>query len=142
MTAKANSKSCQTSEMELSPRVVTGFRGERRILSNILDEAFCENSRKRKTVHYFCKTSILDVWRGSEYASEERIHKFLNLTLRSLWPTKYTALYVTFWRPKLRGQFSENLGLWIYEFLFNSDDRISKEKNYESSSFCSYWAKE
>ena len=44
------------------------------------------------------------------------------------WPTKYTALYVTFWRPKLRGQFSENLVLWIYEFFFNFGDRISKEK--------------
>ena len=44
------------------------------------------------------------------------------------WPTKYTVVYVTFWRPKLRGQFSENLVLWIYEFLFNSADRISKEK--------------
>ena len=39
------------------------------------------------------------------------------------WPTKYTALYVTFWRPKLRGQFSKNLVLWIYEFLFNSGER-------------------
>ena len=44
------------------------------------------------------------------------------------WPTKYTALYVTFWRPKLRDQFSENLVLWIYEFLFNFCDRISNEK--------------
>ena len=37
------------------------------------------------------------------------------------------------WRRKLRCQFSENLVLWIYEFLFNSGDRISKEKNYGSS---------
>ena len=44
------------------------------------------------------------------------------------WPTKYTALYVTFWRPKLRGQFSKNLVLWIYEFLFNSGER---KKNCE-----------
>ena len=27
------------------------------------------------------------------------------------WPTKYTALCVTFWREKLRNQFSENLVL-------------------------------
>ena len=44
------------------------------------------------------------------------------------WSTKYTALYVTFWRPKLRGQFSENLVLSIYKFLFNFGDRISEEK--------------
>ena len=31
------------------------------------------------------------------------------------------------WRSKLRGQFSKNLVLWIYEFLFNSGDRISQE---------------
>ena len=34
MTKKANSKPCQTSEMELFPQVVTGFRGEVRILPN------------------------------------------------------------------------------------------------------------
>ena len=49
------------------------------------------------------------------------------------WLAKYTALYVAFWRPKLRGQFLENLELRIYEFLFNSGDRISNEKHYESS---------
>ena len=44
------------------------------------------------------------------------------------WPTKYTTLYVTLWRSKLRGQFWENLELWIYDFLFNSGDKISKKK--------------
>ena len=43
----------------------------------------------------FAKPSIWDVWQGSEYASEERIHKFLNLTLRSPWPTKYTRPYMS-----------------------------------------------
>ena len=32
MATKANSRPCQTSEMELFPQVVTGFRGELRIL--------------------------------------------------------------------------------------------------------------
>ena len=54
--------------------------------------------------------------------------KLLNVYVERARPTKYMALYVTFWRPKLRGQFSENLELWIYEFIFNSGDRISKEK--------------
>ena len=40
----------------------------------------------------------------------------------------HTAVYDTFWKPKLRGQFSENLVLWIYEFIFNSSNRISKEE--------------
>ena len=44
------------------------------------------------------------------------------------WPTKYTAVYVTFEGQTLRGQFSENLVLRIYEFLFNSGGKISKEK--------------
>ena len=44
------------------------------------------------------------------------------------WPTKYTAIYVTFEGQKLRGHFSENLVLRIYKFLFNSDGKISKEK--------------
>ena len=44
------------------------------------------------------------------------------------WPTKYT--YVTFEDEKLRGQFSENLVLWIYE---RKKKNFQKEKNYESS---------
>ena len=35
MATKANSKPCQTSEMELFPQVLTGFRGELRILLNM-----------------------------------------------------------------------------------------------------------
>ena len=35
INTKVNSKLCQTSEMELFPRVVSGFRGELRILPNI-----------------------------------------------------------------------------------------------------------
>ena len=38
------------------------------------------------------------------------------------WPTKYTTIYFTFWRPKLRHQFSENL---VIEF--------PKKKTYGSS---------
>ena len=56
INTKVSSKPCQISEMELFRQVVTGFRGELRILSNIYDGAFCENSQKRKAVHYFCKT--------------------------------------------------------------------------------------
>ena len=37
MATKANSKPCQTSEME--PQDVTGYRGEFRILPNIYDGA-------------------------------------------------------------------------------------------------------
>ena len=67
MAAKANSKPCKISEMKLFSPVVTGFRGELRILPNILDGTFC---KILKAVHYFAKTSILDVWQGSECASE------------------------------------------------------------------------
>ena len=35
MAKKANSKPCQSSEMELFAQVVTGFRGELRILLNM-----------------------------------------------------------------------------------------------------------
>ena len=44
------------------------------------------------------------------------------------WPTKYTAVHVTFEGQTLRAQFSENLVLRIYEFPFNSGGKISKEK--------------
>ena len=46
----------------------------------------------------------------------------------SPWPTEYMAVYVTFEGQKLRVQLSENLVLRIYEFLFNSGGKISKEK--------------
>ena len=40
MPAKTNSKPCQKSEMELFPQIITGFRGEIRILQNTSDAAF------------------------------------------------------------------------------------------------------
>ena len=40
-----------------------------RILSNIKDWPFCENSYGCQPVTVVRKTSILDVWQGSEYAS-------------------------------------------------------------------------
>ena len=55
MTAKTNSKPCQTSEMELFSQFVTDIRGELRILSNIEDGAFFKNSQKLKVIQYFCK---------------------------------------------------------------------------------------
>ena len=61
INTKVNSKPCQAAELELFGQVVTGFRGELRILPYILDRAFCENSQKRKAVTIFAKTSILDV---------------------------------------------------------------------------------
>ena len=59
---------------------------------------------------------------------------FLNQELSSsqkqalTWPTKYTVVSVTFEGQKLRSQFSENSVLQIYEFVFNFDGKISKEK--------------
>ena len=43
-------------------------------------------------------------------------------------PTKYTAVHVTFEGQKLRGQFSENLVLQIYEFLLILVVKFSKKK--------------
>ena len=48
LASMANSEPCHTSKMEL----------------------FAKNSQKRKAVHYSAKTSILDVWQVSEYASK------------------------------------------------------------------------
>ena len=89
-------------------------------------------------LHFLC---IVRYLKRSNDTPKLNMHKFNSYNiieiyinrLSLIWPTKYTALYVTFWRPKLRGQFSENLELWIYEFLFNSGDRLSKKKIYGSS---------
>ena len=63
---KGSSKPCQTSEMKLFPQIATGCRGELRILPNIYDGTFCQNSQKRKAVHFFCKKLHLNVWQDSE----------------------------------------------------------------------------
>ena len=55
--------------MELFPQVVTGFRGELRILPSKM-ELFAKIVKNEKPFTIFAKTSILDVWQGSEYASE------------------------------------------------------------------------
>ena len=44
------------------------------------------------------------------------------------WPTKDTAVYVTFESQKLRGQFPENLVIRISEFLFNLVVKFPKKK--------------
>ena len=62
--------------MEPIPQVVTGFRGELRILPNMeqkMDtkmELFVEMVKNWKPFTTFAKTTILDVWKGSEYDSE------------------------------------------------------------------------
>ena len=48
LASEANSESCQTSKMELFAKIV----------------------KNEKPFTIFAKTSILDVWQGSEYASE------------------------------------------------------------------------
>ena len=75
MDTKANSKSCQTSETELFPQVVTGFRDELRILPNIKDRSLCKNSQKLKSFTIFCKNLHLGClirfwmcfWRTNSY---------------------------------------------------------------------------
>ena len=49
-------KPCQTYGMELFLQVVTGFRGELRIVPNICDRVFCKYNQKLKLVYCFCKT--------------------------------------------------------------------------------------
>ena len=56
--------------MELFPQVVTGFRGELRILPTSKMELFAKLVKNEKPFIIFAKTSILDVWQGSEYVSE------------------------------------------------------------------------
>ena len=53
------------------------------------------------------------------YYSEERA---------KTWPTKDTAVYVTFEGQNLRGQFSENLSVTNFRISLWSGDKISKEK--------------
>ena len=60
INTKVNSKPCQTAEMELSPQVVTGFRGELRILPSKM-ELFAKIVKNEKPFTIFAKTSILDV---------------------------------------------------------------------------------
>ena len=61
MATKANSRPWQASEMELFPQVVTGFRGELRILPIVWEETFCKNSQKLKSFTIFEKTYIFIV---------------------------------------------------------------------------------
>ena len=55
MTTKANSRLYETSETEpfllRCKPVATGFRGELRILPNILDGAFCKYNQKLKAAY-------------------------------------------------------------------------------------------
>ena len=56
--------------MKLFPQVFSRFTGELRILSKSKMEFFAKIVKNEKLFTIFVKTSILDVWQGSEYASE------------------------------------------------------------------------
>ena len=60
INTKVSSKPCQTSEMELFPQVVTGFRGFR-ILQTSKMELFPKIIKNEKPFTIFPKTSILGV---------------------------------------------------------------------------------
>ena len=66
INTKVNSKPSQTSEMGLFPQVVTSFRGKLRILSTSKMELFAKIVKNEKPF----TISILDIWQGSECASE------------------------------------------------------------------------
>ena len=70
INTKVNSKPSQTSEMGLFPQVVTSFRGKLRILSTSKMELFAKIVKNEKPFTISSKTSILDIWQGSECASE------------------------------------------------------------------------
>ena len=81
--------------MELFARVVAGFRGELRISPTKM-KLFAKIVENEKPFTIFPKTSVLDAWQGSGYASElpskvkdvsflTQVHnfEFFNVTLRS-----------------------------------------------------------
>ena len=85
---------------------------------------FLKKDIKKKTVgipNFFDKITRVMDWHLLNIFSRSTCYIYA-------WPTKYTAVYVTIEGQKLRGQFSENVVLRIYESLFNSGGNISKEK--------------
>ena len=69
MATKAKPKPCQTSKMELLARSRYWAQRRTQNLAKHLRWSFCKNSQKLKAIHNLCK-NILDVWQGSEHASE------------------------------------------------------------------------
>ena len=63
---KVNSKPCQTAEKRVFPLLT--FRGESYHTSKM--EFFAKIVKTEKSLTIFARTSIFDVWQGSEYASE------------------------------------------------------------------------
>ena len=71
INSKVNSRPCQIFEMQLFPQVVTGFKGDIRIFCHTSKmELFPKIVKNKKPFTIYVKTSILDVWQGSEYASD------------------------------------------------------------------------
>ena len=55
MAIKANSKPCQTSEMELFSRRRYWPQRRTQNLAKHVDGTFCKNKQELKVVHYLCK---------------------------------------------------------------------------------------
>ena len=62
---------CTSMNATFDREFVFRYRGVFRNLSNICDGAFQEKSERCSTVDYFRKSSVLDVWQSSQYASEK-----------------------------------------------------------------------
>ena len=83
--------------------------------------------------HVKSQSDILGTLRNPSIYNRAIFRTLAYLEPKISWPTKIRGHYVTCWRPKLRSQFSENLVLWIYEFLFILAIEFPKKKNYRSS---------
>ena len=77
-------------------------------------ELFAKIVQKLKTVPYFCKTSILDAWQGSEYASEALIHEFSNLMLCSQMLANTIEIFQNIYYVDL------HFTLWCQEFFLHT----------------------
>ena len=85
---KVSSKPRQTSEMELFLQVASEATSES--CQTFMMEIFVKIVKNEKPFTIFAKSSILDVWQGSEYTSEFVLKVKALLFLKSIWISKVT----------------------------------------------------
>ena len=70
LSTEAYSEPCQTSKMELFPKLINGCNHGGVLLLERLQAEACSTPLWVQVLTIFAKSSNLDVWQGSEYASD------------------------------------------------------------------------
>ena len=90
MSTETNSKSCETSEMELFPRSSSSLQRQTKNIAKHLRRSFCKNCQKLNAVHYLRKNLYLGCLKRFWISFEVGFQSWRCFIFKSIWISKVT----------------------------------------------------